>query len=80
MNDLLIKFEGDFSDRQFEQFLVNEINGRTNKNSLSILFSENNRAVRSIIEKLNSLKIQILDLKLIESDLENIFLKLTSKN
>ena len=34
----------------------------------------------SIIEKLNSLKIQILDLKLIESDLENIFLKLTSKN
>ena len=33
-----------------------------------------------IIEKLNSLKIQILDLKLIESDLENIFLKLTSKN
>ena len=34
----------------------------------------------NIIEKLNSLKIQILDLKLIESDLENIFLKLTSKN
>ena len=34
----------------------------------------------SIIEKLNSLKIQILDLKVIESDLENIFLKLTSKN
>ena len=34
----------------------------------------------SIIEKLNSLKVQILDLKLIESDLENIFLKLTSKN
>jgi len=33
-----------------------------------------------IIEKLNSLKIQILDLKLIESDLENIFLKLTSKD
>jgi ABC-2 type transport system ATP-binding protein len=33
-----------------------------------------------IIEKLNSLKIQILDLKLIESDLENIFLKLTGKN
>jgi ABC-2 type transport system ATP-binding protein len=34
----------------------------------------------SIIEKLNALKIQILDLQLIESDLENIFLKLTSKN
>lgn len=34
----------------------------------------------NIIENLNSLKIQILDLKLIESDLENIFLKLTSKN
>ena len=34
----------------------------------------------SIIENLNSLKIQILDLKLMESDLENIFLKLTSKN
>ena len=34
----------------------------------------------SIIEKLNLLKIQILDLKLIESDLENVFLKLTSKN
>ena len=34
----------------------------------------------NIIEKLNSLKIQILDLRLIESDLENIFLKLTSKN
>ena len=34
----------------------------------------------NIIEKLNSLKIQILDLKVIESDLENIFLKLTSKN
>ena len=34
----------------------------------------------SIIEKLNSLQIQIFDLTLIESDLENIFLKLTSKN
>ncbi|MBT3917731.1 MAG: ABC transporter ATP-binding protein [Nitrosomonadales bacterium] len=33
-----------------------------------------------IIEKLNVLKIQILDMELIESDLENIFLKLTSKD
>ena len=33
-----------------------------------------------IIEKLNQSKIQILDMELIESDLENIFLKLTGKN
>ena len=33
-----------------------------------------------IIEVLNQSKIQILDMELIESDLENIFLKLTGKN
>ena len=33
-----------------------------------------------IIEKLNQSKIQILDMELIESDLEDIFLKLTGKN